>query len=103
VDGLLALVTDKLAYHIANTTGEYIMLGLYLGIFTSFELYFNYQFKKKLLKRVEALEDKVEDKVDRLLKLLKEKGEKETLATIKKDYSKAVDKVDKILDSYLKE
>jgi len=87
MDGVLAMFMDRLAYNIANYTGEYIMIGLFLGIYGSFNLYFNYQFKKRLLKRIEANEDKI----DRLLEIL-EKKDKETFNAIKEDYNKLLEK-----------
>ena len=96
MDGLLAMFMDRLAYNIANYTGEYIMLGLFLAIYGSFNLYFNYQFKKRLLKRIEANEDKI----DRLLEILEEK-DKDALNTIKEDYDKKTKKIDELLDKYL--
>ncbi len=96
MDGVLAIFIDRLAYNIANYTGEYIMFGLFLAIYSSFNLYFNYQFKKRLLKRIEANEDKI----DRLLEILEEKN-KEAFKAIKEDYNKKTKKIDELLDKYL--
>jgi hypothetical protein len=66
----LNLFIDRFTYNLANYIGEYLFFTIFLIVYTCFDLYLTYRFKKQMIKRIEANENKI----DRLLDILEEKG-----------------------------
>ena len=66
----LNLFIDRFTYNLANNIAEYLFFTIFLIVYTCFDLYLTYRFKKQMIKRIEANENKI----DRLLDILEEKG-----------------------------
>jgi len=92
----LNLFIDRLTYNLANYIGEYLFFTIFLIVYTCFDLYLTYRFKKQMIKRIEANENKI----DRLLDILEEKG-CEDLNTLVKTFVKK-DENDGLKESFNK-
>jgi len=63
MNDVLNLFIDRFTYNLANNIAEYLFFTLFLIVYTCFDLYLTYRFKKQMIKRMEANENKI----DRLL------------------------------------